>query len=102
VQGILAVAPLSKHMLLRPLSGNMASAVQTAVTQIANPVVTYVDTTGWMPGFTSLDSADGVHPLAAPQLGVLADKLGAAVQTALAPAASGGSIGALGRRGLGR
>ncbi len=72
VQAIMALAPNCRHLLLRPFNGNQAANVQATVTAIADPRVTYVDTTGW---WSSSDSPDGLHPYGYAQVGLIAPKL---------------------------
>lgn len=82
VQGILAAAPYSKHLLLSPLSQNRSSDIQAAVLALANPNVIFQDTTGW---FNSSNSSDGLHPYDFEHIGHIAPHLFPIVEGLLYP-----------------
>lgn len=77
INGILATAPMSKHLILVPFNGGHLSEIQAAVAAIGNSSVTYQSTTGWY------DAADGVHPLGYNHIGLIAPKLFPVVASAL-------------------
>jgi hypothetical protein len=89
VQGILAAAPNSKHLLLSPLSQNRSSDLQAAVLAIANPNVVFQDTTGW---FNSSNSSDGLHPYDFEHIGHIAPQLFPIVEGLLYPRRSRSAV----------
>jgi hypothetical protein len=98
LQGLVGVAPAAKIICLGPLSQLQATSIAAAVAAVGNANVTYVSTVGWMPGFTSLDSSDTVHPYASDEVGLIAAKVAPYAFNAIAPANS--NKGVLSRRGL--
>lgn len=104
LRGLLAACPHARIVCMGPLAQTQAAAISGAVAAIGSGRITYVNTTGWIPGFTSLDSVDGVHPYAADLVGIIAAKVAPYAYSALTAATgSGGGTnrGVLSRKGLG-
>ena len=72
-----------KQLWLRPLNGTQAANLQSAVTALGNPNVTYGDTTGL---WSTADSSDGLHPYGYAHLGQIAPGVAAIAMPLLHPA----------------
>lgn len=71
--GLLSATPYATQIVcMVPLSGKKAADIQTAVNQVASARVRAITPAGL---FTAADSLDGVHPLGAVHIGVIAPAL---------------------------
>jgi lysophospholipase L1-like esterase len=77
VDGIIAHAPNSKHLILVPFNQTHISDIQSTVTAIGSANVSYQGTSGW---FNTADSSDGMHPYGYSHLGFIAPQLFPAVE----------------------
>jgi lysophospholipase L1-like esterase len=82
IEGILAAAPSSKHLILVPFDQTHVSDIQAAVAGIGSANVIYEPTSGW---FNPTDSSDGLHPYGYSHLGFIAPRLFPVVENLLYP-----------------
>jgi hypothetical protein len=72
IEGILASAPNSKHLILVPFNQTHVSDIQAAAAGIGSANVTYHGTSAW---FNASDSVDGLHPYAYSSVDFIAPQL---------------------------
>lgn len=77
---IATTLPTTKVIVLRPFGGTQAAQISAAVAALANPNVTYVDTTGW---WNSADSSDDAHPYGYANIAQLGPRTAAVVRARL-------------------